>query len=73
MTNSSKLREFVKKSGLKYTYIATKLNISSYCLKQKIDNITEFKSSEIAEFCRILGIEDNLQLKEQLFFANNVD
>lgn len=38
----------------------------------KIDNRTEFKSSEIATLCEILNVE-SLEQKEKLFFAQKVD
>ena len=69
MTNTNMLRELIQKKGLKYMYIATSLGISTYCLQQKIDNKTEFKASEVQELCNILGITDNLELKEEIFFC----
>lgn len=73
MTNTDKLRKLIKKKGLKYGYIAEKLGISAYALQKKIDNITEFKTSEVQTMCEILGISDDLGLKEELFFVIQVD
>jgi len=73
MTNSDGLRALIKLKGLKLGFIANKLGISTVCLQQKINNITEFKSSEVQEMCNILGISNNLELKDNLFFALVVD
>ncbi|WP_312644015.1 hypothetical protein [Hydrogenoanaerobacterium sp.] len=69
MTNTVKLRTKVKASGLKYWNIAKQMNLTTYGLQRKIDNMSEFKSSEIAKFCEILGIT-SLEEKENIFFAN---
>lgn len=72
MTNSLAVRNLIKERGLKLSFIAEKLKITRYCLSMKIDNKTEFKSSEIATLCEILNVE-SLELKEKLFFAQKVD
>lgn len=68
MTNSSALRALIKSSGLKYQHIAKKIGVSAYTLTKKIDNITEFKASEIVIICEMLHIEEPSE-KERLFFA----
>lgn len=73
MTNTDMLRELIKKKGLKYIFIAKRLGITPYCLQQKINNKREFKTSEVQEMCNILGISDNLDLKDKIFFALGVD
>ena len=70
MVNSIKLNKFIKKSGLKRIYIAKKLNISAMALRNKINNITEFKPSEIITLKTILSLS-NEDIQE-IFFANNV-
>ena len=70
MVNSIKLNKFVKKSGLKRIYIAKKLNISAMALRNKINNITEFKPSEIITLKTMLSLS-NEDIQE-IFFANNV-
>lgn len=72
MTNSLAVRNLIKKRGLKLSFIAEKLKITRCCLSMKIDNRTEFKSSEIAALCEILNVE-SLEQKEKLFFAQKVD
>lgn len=72
MTNTQELKQYIKKSGLKYRFIAGKLGISYQCLKNKIENITEFRTSEVDLLCRILCIS-NLHDKERIFFAKDVD
>lgn len=70
MVNSIKLNKFIKKSGLKRIYIAKKLNISAMALRNKINNITEFKPSEIIMLKTMLSLS-NEDIQE-IFFANNV-
>ena len=70
MVNSVELNKFIEKSGLKRIYIAKKLNISTMALRNKINNITEFKPSEIIilKTMLLLSNED----VQRIFFANNV-
>lgn len=70
MVNSIKLNKFIKKSGLKRIYIAKKLNISAMALRNKINNITEFKPSEIITLKTMFSLS-NEDIQE-IFFANNV-
>lgn len=70
MVNSIELNKFIKKSGLKRIYIAKKLNISAMALRNKINNITEFKPSEIIALKTMLSLS-NEDIQE-IFFANDV-
>lgn len=72
MTDSDALRELVKNRGLKLKYIADCMGLSPYGLQRKIDNLSEFKTSEITAFSEAVG---GLSFSEQkrLFFANVVD
>lgn len=70
LVNSIELNKFIKKSGLKRIYIAKKLNISAMALRNKINNITEFKPSEIIALKTMLSLS-NEDIQE-IFFANNV-
>lgn len=72
MTNTKLVKEIISQSGLKLQFIADKLNISRYALSLKIDNKSEFKSSEISTLCKLLGIK-SLKQKEKIFFAKQVD
>ena len=40
-------------------------------LKKKIDNMSEFKASEITIFCKITGA--NAKLRNDIFFASEVN
>lgn len=72
MTNTEALNDIIEKSGLKKKYIAERLGLSSYGMQRKIENVNEFKSTEIAALCKLLGI-NSLEQKERIFFANSVD
>ena len=72
MTDTKKLREVIKNSGLKLEFIAEKLGITRFSLTKKIENVTEFKTSEVQKMCDVLGITDT-ETKEALFFASKVD
>lgn len=67
MTDTTALEKIIKESGLKKRYIAAKLNLSTYGLALKINNINEFTTSEIIGLCEILGI-NRLTDKERIFF-----
>lgn len=69
MTNTELLNRIIKESGLKKKYIAERLGITGYGLQKKIENRSEFKSSEISILCELLGIT-SLKQKETVFFAN---
>lgn len=56
MTDSAALRDAIGKSGLKYGKIAAEMGISPYTLQKKIDNITEFKASEIVKLTTLLSL-----------------
>lgn len=72
MTNTEMLRDVIKKSGLKLEFIAKKLGITRFSLSKKIENVTEFKTSEVQKMCDVLRITDP-QDKEAIFFAQKVD
>lgn len=72
MTDTALLRQIIEGKGFKYSYIAKEMGLSAFGLSKKIDNINEFKTSEVDTLCRILGIKD-LKLKERIFFARTDD
>lgn len=72
MTNTIMLERLIKESGLKKKYIAKKLNLSTYGLSLKINNKSEFTTSEIIGICELLGIV-RLSDKENIFFNHKVD
>lgn len=51
--------------------IADALGISRMSLTRKINNVTEFKASEISLLKTILRLDD--QERDKIFFANYVD
>lgn len=72
MTNTALLEEVIKRSGYKKSYIAKMIGLTAYGLAKKINNVNEFKTSEINGLCELLKI-DSLEEKERIFFASKVD
>lgn len=72
MTNTALLEEYIQKSGLKKKHIAEQLGLTAYSFAQKVNNVTEFKASEIIKLCEILSIDSD-QAKNAIFFAAKVD
>jgi len=72
LTDTERLRKIIGDSGLKLEYIAKQLDITRFSLQKKLENVTEFKASEIQKMCEVLNIMDS-ELKEQIFFAQKVD
>ena len=72
MTDTKLLREWIKKSGLKLSFIAEKLSLSRYGLQRKIENASDFRTGEVAILCELLGISD-IKEKERIFFAQRDD
>lgn len=68
MTNTKLLEKIIEQSGLKKNFIARKIGLSPYGLAKKINNETEFKTSEVNKLCKILNISD-LAEKDRIFFA----
>ena len=71
MTDSKKLRMYIRESGLKLSFIAYQVGISVQALINKIEGKTEFKASEISKLCKLLNID--LFGINAIFFANNVE
>ena len=72
MTDTKKLLEVIKDSGLRKGFIAGKLGITTYGFQKKVENKSQFKAEEIKILCDLLGIT-SLEEKERIFFATNVD
>lgn len=68
MTNTALLNKYIQNSGLKKAKIAETLGITVFSLAQKINNIREFKASEIKKLCDLLGIHES-EDKDSVFFA----
>lgn len=71
MTDTTLLELRIQESGLKKSYIAKVLGITTKTLANKIGNRCEFKASEIDALCRLLHITDPAE-KEAIFFAAKV-
>ena len=71
MTNTALFRETVDKRGLKYKFLADCIGITPYGLQKKIENLSEFKASEIVALCEALQLDRNE--REQIFFARKVN
>lgn len=69
MTNTLLLKQKFDESGYKLSFIAECLGITRACLSNKVNNVREFKASEISKLCELLNIE--MSEKEQIFF--NID
>lgn len=72
MTDSVALRNLITSRGLKLKYVAERIGLSPYGLSLKINNLQEFKTSEVVALCELLDIND-LADKESIFFANKDD
>ena len=68
MTDTAALRRAIERSGLKYGRIAAEMGISSYTLQKKIDNVVEFKASEIVKLSTLLALGE--ADRNAIFFAN---
>lgn len=71
MTNTQLLRDRILASGLKYQYIAKEMGLSRVGLMNKIENVTEFKTSEVEMLCDILRIT-SIEERMAIFFAKEV-
>ena len=66
MTNTVLLNKTIKESGVKRYALAEQMGITYQGLLNKINNVSEFKASEIKKMSEILGID--LELRERIFF-----
>ena len=71
MTNTEALKKKIEEQGLKLGFIAEKLGLTQYGFANKVNNKTEFKSTEIKILCKLLNIT-SLEEKESIFFAEEV-
>ena len=72
MTNTVRLNELIKNSGLKKGWIADRLHLSSYGFRRKLWNKSQFKAGEIKVLCELLGIA-SLEEISDIFFNDGVD
>lgn len=71
MTDSIAFELAVTKARISKGAIADALGIYRMSLTRKINNVTEFKASEISLLKTILRLDD--QERDKIFFANYVD
>jgi transcriptional regulator with XRE-family HTH domain len=71
VTDTERLKERIKKSGLKMNYIAEQIGITREGLYNKINGKNDFKATEIAKLQDLLGL--SLAEKEKIFFARWVE
>ena len=71
MTDSIAFELAVTKARISKGAIADALGISRMSLTRKINNVTEFKASEISLLKTILHLDD--QERDKIFFANYSD
>ena len=72
MTNTKALREKIAERGLKLKFVAEKVGLSYQGFQNKIENKSDFTTTEISTLCELLNIT-SLKEKESIFFANKVD
>ena len=63
-TNKDLLDEYIRKSGLKISFLAEKLGITVQSFGQKRNNMSNFKAAEIYVLCDLLNITDD---KDKIF------
>lgn len=71
MTNKLEFEVAIIRANLTKKKIAKKLDISPMGLYKKINNITEFKASEISKLASLLNL--SYKEKEIIFFTQNGD
>lgn len=67
MTDTIKLREKITASGLSIKYLAASIGITREGLYNKLNNNTEFKSSEIVKLTNLLKLSKDE--RDDIFFA----
>lgn len=67
MTDSELLKKKIAESGISMSYIAKKMGISREGLYKKINNISEFKASEIFAIKEILNL--SAEERDDIFFT----
>ena len=71
MTDTEKLKGKIRASGLRFGYVAEQIGLTPAGFYKKMQNVTEFKASEIQKLCDILKIDD--RERSSIFFASVVD
>ncbi len=71
MTNTIEFEIELKRANVSKRALAKAMGISEMALYNKIHNISDFKSCEIAIACKVLHL--SLERKEVIFFNEKVD
>lgn len=71
MTKSNLLREKIDGCGFKLVFVAKQLGISYQAFLKKLNNETEFKTSEVMILKELLHLTDDEVMEN--FFGQNVD
>ena len=71
MTKSNLLREKIDGCGFKLVFVAKQLGISYQAFLKKLNNETEFKTSEVMILKELLHLTDDEVM--EIFFCQNVD
>ncbi len=69
LTNTNLLKGNITAAGYTQEQFAKILGISTQSLNYKLNNVREFKVSEITRICEVLNITN----KDEYFFVRNVD
>jgi len=68
LTNSIEFEVALKRAGLTKKDVAKYLGISEMGLYKKINNITEFKASELSKLYKLFKLE-TIESQQRIFFA----
>ena len=71
MIDSKRLREEIKKRGLRLGWMAERLEISYQAFWKKLNGQSNFSAADVWEIKKILGLSD--EEVESIFFAKDVD
>lgn len=69
MTDSIEFEVALKRVGLTKKEVAKQLGISEMGLYKKINNITEFKASELSKLYKLFKLE-TIESQQKIFFAH---
>lgn len=67
MTDTIRLREKIRLSGYKLSFVADKVGITRQALCNKINNRSDFQADEIQALYKLLGMTP--EEREAIFFA----
>lgn len=67
MTNEAMLKDAIRKSGKKKSYLANKIGVSPTHFGKLIRNKYEFTASQISTLCEELGL--GIEMRDLIFFA----